>query len=167
MQSSVDRSSSTSHLSHFYLSTMMFFAILASLALATMPSTIIATTLSYDTRYDNGGTSLTSVACSDGSNGLITRGFSTFQSLPRFPHIGGAQAVTGWNSPNCGTCWQLSYTDAQGKTNAINVLAIDVAQSGFNIALSAMNELTSGNAAQLGRIDVVSQQVNGSVCGLN
>lgn len=146
---------------------MMFFAILASLALVMMTSTTVATTVSFDTKYDNGGTSLTSVACSDGPNGLITRGFSTFDSLPRFPHIGGAQAVTGWNSPSCGTCWQLSYTDAQGTTNTTNVLAIDVAQSGFNIALSAMNELTNGNAAQLGRIDVVSQQVSGSVCGLN
>jgi Cerato-platanin len=144
----------------------MIFVILLALALALIPSITLATTVSYDTRYDNGGSSLTSVACSDGANGLITRGFNTFKDLPSFPHIGGAQAVAGWNSPNCGTCWQLAYTNAQGMTNTINVLAIDVAQSGSNIALSAMNELTGGNAAQLGRIDVVSLQVNASVCGL-
>jgi hypothetical protein len=145
---------------------MIFFAILAALALALIPSITLATTVSYDTRYDNGGSSLTSVACSDGSNGLIMRGYNNFQDLPSFPHIGGAQAVGGWNSPNCGTCWQLAYTNAQGTTKTINVLAIDVAQSGFNIALSAMNELTNGNAVQLGRIDVVSQQVGASACGL-
>lgn len=67
----------------------------------------------------------------------------------------------GWNSPNCGTCWQLSY---QGVT--INVLAIDYAAAGFNIALEAMNKLTNGNAVQLGKVQVNAQQVTSSVCGL-
>jgi hypothetical protein len=145
---------------------MLFFAILAALALAFPPLLTLATTVSYDTRYDSGGNSLTTVACSDGSNGMITRGFNLFQDLPGFPHIGGAEAIAGWNSANCGTCWELAYTNAQNATTTINVLAIDVALSGFNIALSAMNELTNGNAAQFGKIDVVSRQVNAIVCGL-
>jgi len=145
---------------------MIFFFILAALALAFPPPLTLATTVSYDARYDSRDTLLTTVACSDGSNGMITRGFNTFQNLPNFPHIGGADAIAGWNSPNCGTCWELAYTNAQGTTKTINVLAVDVALSGFNIALSAMNELTDGNAAQFGRIDVVSQQVNATVCGL-
>jgi hypothetical protein len=146
---------------------MKFFTLVASLALALLgPSTTLASPVTYDTTYDNKGGSLTTVACSDGSNGLITRGYTTFGSLPKFPHIGGAYAVTGWNSASCGTCWALTYTNAQGTKTTVNVLAIDVAKSGFNIALSAMNELTNGNAVQFGTVNVTSTNVASSVCGL-
>lgn len=64
-------------------------------------------------------------------------------------------------SSQCGTCWQLTY---QGRS--INVLAIDLSTNGFNIALDAMNALTNGQAAQLGRIDATSTQVDVSNCGL-
>jgi hypothetical protein len=124
-----------------------------------------AVTVSYDTVYDAPGRSLSTVACSDGANGLLTRGFTTFGSLPNFPDIGGASAVAGWNSPNCGTCWQLTYTNSTGEKKSINILAVDVG-AGFNIALAAMNELTGGKAVQFGRVDVASEQVNASVCGL-
>lgn len=67
----------------------------------------------------------------------------------------------GWNSPNCGSCWQLTYN----KTT-INVLAIDHAGSGFNIAKEAMNKLTNGQADALGVVQVTSSQVDASVCGL-
>lgn len=143
---------------------MKFSAIFASLSM--FSSLAYATTVAYDTTYDNGGTSLTVVACSDGANGLITRGFTTFGSLPHFPHIGAASAVTGWNSPNCGTCWELTYTNSSGIAKTINIIAIDVAGAGFNIAQKAMDELTNGNAVQFGRVDVASKQVAASVCGL-
>jgi hypothetical protein len=133
------------------------------LALSTLS---LATSLSYDEAYDIGSTSLNSVSCSDGKNGLLTKGFTTFSSLPKFPYIGGASAVAGWNSPNCGTCWQITYTDADGKNNSISVLAIDHTDTGFNIALKAMDDLTGGLAKELGRIDVVSNQMAPSVCGL-
>lgn len=143
---------------------MKFISLLAPLSL--LPSLALGVTLAYDTAYDNPSTSLTTVACSDGANGLITRGFTTLGSLPKFPHIGAASAVTSWNSTGCGTCWQLTYTNATGGKKSINVLAIDVAGAGFNIALSAMNELTNGQAVQFGRVDVASKQVASSVCGL-
>jgi len=143
---------------------MKFAAILAPIVL--LPFTALAVTLSYDPTYDNAGGSLTTVACSDGPNGLITAGYSTFGSLPKFPHIGGAAAVEGWNSANCGTCWQLTYTNTKGVSKSINVIAIDYTLAGFNIALAAMNELTGNQAVQLGRVDVASQQVAASVCGL-
>ncbi|KAF8061675.1 Cerato-platanin [Lyophyllum atratum] len=143
---------------------MRFTAILAPLAL--LPSVALAVTLSYDTAYDNSGASLATVACSDGPNGLLTDGFTTFGSLPKFPHIGGAAAVEGYDSSNCGTCWELTYTNTKGVKKAINVIAIDHAQAGFNIALTAMDELTGGQAVHLGRVDVASKQVAASVCGL-
>lgn len=109
-----------------------------ALTLATMliPAGALAETttasLSYDQTYDNPSTSLSATSCSDGPNGLLTAGYKTFGSLPKFPYIGGAAAVTGWNSPNCGSCWILTYTNTKGKTKSINLLAVDVAHDGFN-----------------------------------
>ena len=137
--------------------------VLTALVCATLGQ---AVSVSYDPTYDNSGQSLATVACSDGSNGLLTRGFTTFGSLPRFPHIGGAPAVTGWNSLACGTCWELTYTNSAGAKKTINIIAIDVGSAGFNIAHAAMDELTNGQATQLGRVNVASRQVAPSACGL-
>lgn len=55
--------------------------------------------VSYDVGYDNRAKSLTTVACSDGQNGLIWKyDWSTVGDIPSFPFIGGYQGVTGWNS---------------------------------------------------------------------
>lgn len=62
-------------------------------------------------------------------------------------------------SPQCGTCYSLTY---RGKT--IYVLAIDHTATGFNIAQNAMNALTNGNAAQFGRVDAEYAQVAKSNC---
>jgi Cerato-platanin len=121
--------------------------------------------VTYDTTYDNASGSMNSVACSNGPNGLLTRGFPTFGSLPDFPFIGGAPAVT-WNSPNCGSCWQLTYVNPQGASNSINILAIDAANPNFNIALEAMNVLTDGQANFFGSVPITAVQVASSVCGL-
>ncbi|KAG6843634.1 hypothetical protein H0H87_002213 [Tephrocybe sp. NHM501043] len=142
---------------------MKFSAILASLTL--LPTLALGVTLSYDETYDNASGSLTTVACSNGPNGLITAGFTNFGSLPNFPHIGGAAAVAGFNSPNCGSCWNLTYTNTKGVSKSIQVTAIDHAAAGFNIALAAMNELTNNQAVFLGRVDVAAAQVDASVCG--
>lgn len=48
----------------------------------------------------------------------------------------------------------------------INVLAIDHAAEGFNIAQAALDTLTGGQAVALGRIDASYAQVDPSVCGL-
>ena len=140
----------------------MKFTSLALTLLAAVSTTLAATvTVSYDETYDNADGQLTTVACSDGENGMLHLGYTTFGSLPNFPNIGGAAAIAGWNSDQCGTCWQLTY-----KGKSINVLAIDHAGSGFNIAEGAMNALTNGQAAFLGRIDATATQVNASACGL-
>ena len=67
----------------------------------------------------------------------------------------------GWNSPNCGTCWELDYNGT-----SINILAIDYAQAGFNIGKTAMDTLTHGQAEQLGVVQVTSKHVANSVCGV-
>ena len=91
-------------------------------------------------------------------------GFTTFSSLPTFPNIGGAPEVTGFDSPNCGTCWNLTFTPT-GQT--ITVTAIDVATAGFNIALEAMNTLTGGRAVDLGRVNATVVEVDKTLCGFN
>ncbi|KAH9026150.1 Cerato-platanin [Lactarius hengduanensis] len=136
-----------------FTSTIVSFAALFSVALAV--------DVRYDTAYDNAQASLTTVACSDGTNGLLTKNFTTFGSLPSFPNIGAAQAVGGWNSPACGSCWKISFG---GKS--INVIAVDHAGDGFNLSLEAMNTLTNGHAQELGVINAQATQVDPSQCGL-
>ena len=99
------------------------------------------------------------------TNGLITQGYSTFNSLPGFPLIGGAPTVKGWNSPNCGKCYQLHYKNGN-VDETINMLAVDSAPGGFNLGLEAMNRLTKGNAEQLGRIHGTYTEVDKTQCGL-
>ncbi|KAI0956057.1 hypothetical protein AcV7_006565 [Taiwanofungus camphoratus] len=128
-------------------------------ALFLLPSAL-GVNVTYDPFFDNPNNSLSYVACSDGTNGLLTKGYTTLGSLPDFPYIGGAYAIAGWNSPSCGTCWELTYNNV-----SINILGIDTA-AGFNIALTAMNVLTNNAAVDLGEVDAAAIQVDSSVCGL-
>jgi hypothetical protein len=114
--------------------------------------------------YDKANTSMNDVACSNGVNGLVTKGYPTFGSLPTFPYIGGAFAVGGWNSTECGSCWELTYAP-HGIT--IHLVAIDTASSGFSVSDAAMDVLTGGGPSP-GRLppDVEATQVAEHYCGL-
>ncbi|GJE94765.1 Cerato-platanin [Phanerochaete sordida] len=138
--------------------TTLVFAAAAALA---APSATTTVTVSYDETYDNAAGSLLTVACSDGPEGMINKGYTTFGSLPGFSNIGGAAAISGWGSDQCGTCWKLTYNGT-----SINVLAIDHADAGFNIALGALNRLTNNNGVFLGRVNAQAESVDGSACGL-
>lgn len=157
----------STHVLSLYNLTMYFklpalFASLSLLVGAAFATPAPATDfVTYDRTYDSGSLSLANVACSNGANGLLTKGFTTLDSLPSFPFIGGAHAVAAWNSPNCGTCWALTF---EGTT--IHVLAVDTAGVGFNIALEAMDALTGGRGVELGKVSVQYHQVDASVCGL-
>jgi len=129
-------------------------------SLAALFSVACADIVRFNTIYDNPSTSLNNVACSNGANGLVTKGYTTFGSLPSFPGIGGVFAVKGWNSTECGSCWELAY---QG--NWIYVTAIDTISEGFDISLEAMNYLTNGQAKQLDSIDAQAAQVDKKFCG--
>ena len=119
--------------------------------------------LQFDSTYDNPDGRLDAVACSDGPNGLITRGYGpTFSTLPQFneyKHIGSAAAIEGWNSVNCGTCWTLNYT-TKFFQKEITVFVMDAAKEGFVLSEEAMNDLTGGQASALGQVEVDAQPVS-------
>lgn len=139
---------------------MRFTSVIPLLAIA-LPILAQTETLSYDNTYDNPDLSLSTVACSDGPNGLLTKGYTTLGQLPTFPNVGGVYTVTGWDSAYCGTCYEVTYGN-----ETIAVLAVDVATAGFNVAEAAMNTLTGNQAQFLGRVSVTSVEVDASLCGL-
>jgi hypothetical protein len=129
------------------------------ISLAALFSVASAVDVRYDPYYDNCETSLDAVACSNGPNGLLTKGFTTFGSLPSFPYIGAAQAVECWDSPECGSCWEISY---MGK--CVFVTIIDHTADGFSLSLEAVNALTDGHAEECGVIDAEAKQVDPIQC---
>lgn len=156
----------------------MFFS--KALGIFSLAAAVSALSVSYDQGYDDAGRLMTAIACSDGPNGLITKyGWETQGAIPKFPNIGGWEGIEGWGSTNvrnfrrrslvchchaniatqCGTCLQLTYN---GKS--INVLAIDHAGAGANIALEAMNVLTDNQATFLGRVEADVVQLDISAC---
>ena len=75
---------------------MQFLAILAVLPAALAG---ITTSLSYDPVYSNPSTSTLSLACSDGDNGLHTKGFATLGAVPKFPMVAAAPDIAGNSIP--------------------------------------------------------------------
>lgn len=141
-------------------------AILASLNLvAAVPAIAptaeaVSVSVSYDPVYDVAGSSVNTVACGS----VLSQKYPTFGQLPGFPHIGGAITISGNGSPSCGKCYQLHYS-GNGVDKTITVLGIDTAPGGFNIGLQAMNDLTNGQAEQLGRVTATYTEVEASQCG--
>ncbi|KAF8470406.1 SnodProt1 [Russula ochroleuca] len=140
-----------------YSATLAFTLFFTQAAQPIAPSTLRAT---YDTTYDNKSGSMNGVACSNGPNGLAAR-FPTFGDIPSFPFIGGAFDVV-WNSPNCGSCWNLTNM-ATGVS--ISLTAVDSAGAGFNIAQEAFEKLNDGQIGA-GVLDVVANKISPAVCGL-
>ena len=137
---------------------MKFASVAAAVLAFALPAVAQTESVTYDTTYDNPSLSLTSLAC---SNNLIAKGYTTLSSLPNFPNAGGVYTVTSWDSPACGTCYEISYGDL-----TIPVLAVDVALDGFNLAEETMDTLTGGLAVELGRVEVTAVAVDASYCGI-
>ena len=104
---------------------------------------------------------LSSCACSDGANGLITK---TKQSTVAkwFPNVAAASFAT-WNSPNCGGCYQLTY---KGKSVKVTVIDQCAAQGGYNahfdVAPGAFSALAGSLTA--GHIEVTYSKVSSNPC---
>jgi hypothetical protein len=143
---------------------MKFFATLAPIAaLVAIVQAVITT---FDPVYDIASQSLNTVECSTGSNGLITKGFTTFGSLPTFPNIGGAPAITGLNDPDCGSCWNLTFTNSKGAKKSVVITAIDIGTPDFIIGETAMNTLTGGLSKEFSVVQVTATRLANSACGL-
>ncbi|KAG7086419.1 hypothetical protein E1B28_002373 [Marasmius oreades] len=143
---------------------MKFISLLNSLALATAT---LAVDVAWDSAYDNPNGALTTVACSTGANGLITRfNFQKFSDIPSFPFIGGAPNILGFDSPACGACWEISYTNETGITKTVHFTGIDVGGTNFVTGQGALNQLTNGRAVELGIAPVTATAVGASACGL-
>lgn len=135
--------------------------VLAASVLAMPAPQAGAVNVAYDPKYDDSSLSTLNVACSDGQNGLYTKGFATIGALPTFPNVGGSPEIAGWNSPNCGACYQVSYNGV-----TINVTGIDVAVGSFVLSEAALNTLTGGQAVDLGHVEATYTPVASSVCGM-
>ncbi|EEC00029.1 hypothetical protein MPER_00128, partial [Moniliophthora perniciosa FA553] len=89
-------------------------------ALALLTTSAVAVQLQYDTAYDHADQSLSSVACSNGENGLLTKGYTTFGSVKgttASTYVGAAEAITGWNSAACGNCYQIKWSGSDRTIN--------------------------------------------------
>ncbi|KAF9241193.1 Cerato-platanin [Melanogaster broomeanus] len=142
---------------------MKFTTILTTLAVFALPTLAQTVQVTYNTIYDNADTSLGNTACSNGEYGLQEK-YPTLGKIPHFPYVGGIPGLV-WNSPLCGSCWQLTYTDANGHQNTVAVVGVDGAWS-FNLSLEAMNALTGGIAVEKGTVSATAVQVAASVCGM-
>ena len=114
--------------------------------------------VSYDTVYDNFTAPMISLAC---SANLTALGFTDLGSLPGFPYVGGSSAVSANGSTGCATCWELSFNGS-----SVNVLVVDYADEGFNVAKAAMNGLTGGDAKEVGVLIAKAVEIDVSECGM-
>lgn len=139
---------------------MQFTTIIFSILSAAATAFAASGTAAYDTTYDTASLSTLSIACSDGINGLNTKGYPSLGSLPRFPRVGASAEVGGWNSPNCGKCYTITWG-----TRSINVIAVDHANEGWVLSRAALDELTGGLAVMIGRFPVTWVPAAQSSCG--
>ncbi|OAX34119.1 Cerato-platanin-domain-containing protein [Rhizopogon vinicolor AM-OR11-026] len=129
-------------------------ALLSAFAAALAES--IPVKVTYDSTYSNPDGSLNNVACSNG--------YTTFSSLPSFPFIGGIPGAT-WNSPLCGTCWQLNYTTPAGSNTSVYITVVDLSAN-FNISPETFNALTNNNLTTFnsGSFTASAAQVDAANC---
>jgi len=145
----------------FLTSALTVLAAAAGLTSVSAAPAGVTETVAYDPTY-SASLSTSQIACSDGSNGLLTKGYSTLGALPKFPYVGASFTVEGYNSANCGKCYKIYYS---GTGISIYVLAVDHAASGFVLNEAAMNALTNNQAEHLGRISASYAEADSSLCG--
>ncbi|ESK87459.1 allergenic cerato-platanin asp f13 [Moniliophthora roreri MCA 2997] len=122
--------------------------------------------LRYVEEYKNADFSFNNVACSNGENGMLSKGYNKIGDIPKSNsnvnvYVGGVYAVEGWGSKECGSCWEVYYDN-----KAVRVVAVDTAAEGFNLPQSGMDELTNGRAHDLGVVDVTAKELSPADCGL-
>jgi len=139
-----------------------FLLCLLSIALIAIP---LADSAAYCTYHNyNSGDSLTTVACSDGINGIMTKfGYSNLS--PMYPYVTAFSGAT-WNSPNCGRCVRLT---SGGRTVHLTVIdqcgpAPGGYDAHFDIAPPAFRELFGDAGVNAGVQPADWQFVDSSNC---
>ncbi|KAK6505198.1 hypothetical protein TWF481_007116 [Arthrobotrys musiformis] len=107
-----------------------------------------ASVLKYDPNYSySRNLALTSFACSDGANGLITKFKGSVQNLSQLRsklkpgvQVAAHKSVTAWNSPYCGACFS-ARNPATGLS--IKFIAIDVARDGVETVVASPEAFSS------------------------
>jgi hypothetical protein len=143
---------------------MKFTLVVAFLSVFALPAFGDPAYVTWDPTYSNPTASLATVSCSDGKNGLLTKGYTTFESIPSFPNIGGVPGGV-WNSTICGTCWGLKYTTPSGHQTTVYITAVDNSYT-FNISPQAFDKLTDGTGFEAGKVKVRAIRVSPSKCGM-
>ena len=135
---------------------MKLFSIIA-LFVVPFSVSIMGTRVTLDDVYSQGDTPLSQVACSDGANGLLTKGYNYFREVPGYPRLAGSSNAV-WNSLDCGSprfiefdfvthgrahlktgsCWNVTYNGTSVLVTVVDTAGADT----FNLPLEAMNELT-------------------------
>ncbi|KAH9842136.1 Cerato-platanin [Teratosphaeria destructans] len=128
-------------------------------ALLAAASGATATRVAYALPYGSKDTRLTDTSCGSGTNGLTTKyGWQTIGDIPA-KYVGGASDINKYNSDQCGNCYRIDYN-----SKTVYMLAIDFAGNGLNIAQGGLDELTNGNAYNLGTIDATVTKVDTTFC---
>ncbi|KAJ2920449.1 hypothetical protein H1R20_g2586, partial [Candolleomyces eurysporus] len=141
--------------------TAIFVALTSALVAVAQPP--LLSTINFDDRFCVGSTSLATTACSTGENGLITRGFPTFGSLPSFPAIAGSQIVEGFNSTSCGACWEV-FDPNTGRS--VFLTLVNSAPQGFILCTDTLLALTGFNRTNVpANIPVEARAVPAADCG--
>ncbi|OJA17198.1 hypothetical protein AZE42_00171 [Rhizopogon vesiculosus] len=143
---------------------MKFTFITALLSAVALRAFAVSVYVTYDYTYSNSDGSLNNVACSNGANGLLSKGYTTFGSLPSFPYLGGVPGAS-WNSTLCGSCWAVKYAMPNGTQNTIYITAVDLAAT-FNLSPEAFGNLTDGTGFAAGKVRARAVQVNETKCGM-
>lgn len=130
---------------------MKFFASLVLIAVSSVSA--ITVSLTFDGAYSVADQPLTAFSC------VGLDGATRVNQLPGFPNVTATVFVERNLSPNCGTCWQLTFED-----RSINLLAIDHAPQGFVASPFTVSFLTNNEGITNGRVDVDAIQVDPSLC---
>lgn len=123
------------------------------------PAATTAVRVLYDTTYDNSSFPISSLACSDGPNGLEGKGYNTLGQLPDFPYVGASPTIPEWDSPNCGACYNITYNGV-----FLYVMGVDSSSSAFVVSQAALDRLTGRQAVALGQITASYDAVDSSHC---
>ena len=133
---------------------MKFFSIFATVL--SMVAIVLANSrpvmVTWDGIYDQPWTSIYSFSCGDY---LKNKGITMLDMISTWPDIGAASAITGWNSPNCGRCYELSYAPT-GLWIIITAISTAQGNQDFVISKSGLDYLTGGKADAMGSASVTA-----------